>query len=283
VDQTLFRRFREIAYESAGIALSAEKEALVSARVGKRMRALGITTTSGYLERLEADRGGEELLAFLDAISTNYTRFFREPEHFEFLVGVVRQSAKRGRKSFRIWCAASSTGEEPYSLAICLSEALEGVTDDYRILATDISTRVLANAGNGVFSEKSLAPLSKSRRAKYFRKTTAGSGREPCFEVTPELKQHVLFRRLNLAKPPFPLRGPVDLVFCRNVMIYFDNAVRQGLISEVERLLRPGGYLVIGLAESLSGVSCELSQLRPSVYRKRSIPGIASATIARST
>ncbi len=268
--QTIFDRFRRIAYEHAGIHLKEGKESLVDARVSKRLRALGLSTPEQYLDLLERDESGDELVQFLDAISTNFTSFFREQEHFELLGEQIKRWLDGGQRKFRIWSAASSTGEEPYSIAITLAEATAGVPVDARILATDISTKVLAHASQGVYELSRLGPLSPARRSRFFVRVDGPKDRDPYYQVVPAIRRLVVFKRLNLSARTMPMHGPLDIVFVRNVMMYFDSAVRQSLISEVERLLRVDGLLLIGHAESLSGLRTSLTQVQPSVFRKAS-------------
>jgi len=262
METSTFRRFCAIAYEKAGITLGDSKEALVEARVGKRMRALGMTSEKEYLVLLEKDPTGEEIVQFLDVISTNHTSFFREPDHFEFLRSVLADWRREGMRKLRIWSAASSTGEEPYTIAFTIADALENAEVDWRILATDISTKVLAKAEAGIFSDSKLTGLGRGELNRYFER---GPDKDE-HTVRPAMRTKIAFRRLNLITPPYPMRGPFDIIFCRNVMIYFDQAVRQKVISGMERLLRPGGYLLIGHAEALSGVRTGLRMIRPSVF-----------------
>jgi chemotaxis protein methyltransferase CheR len=263
---TVFRALRDLAYAQAGIRLGDEKEALVSARVGKRLRALRLGDEEDYLDFLKRDASGGELVEFLDVISTNYTSFFREPAHFERLKAAMALWRASGQRRFRVWCAAASSGEEPYTIALVLNEVL-GPELDWRILATDISTRVLGLARAGRYGTGQLKMVPPRALERAF--TRAGDGRDGSFyEVSPELKSKVAFARLNLARPPFPMKGPFDVVFCRNVMIYFDNPVRQQLVKEMERLVRPGGLVLIGHAESLSTVQTGLTTLAPSVYQR---------------
>ncbi len=268
MEQALFSKFRTIAYEKAGIALNQGKQSLVSARVAKRQRALGIETPRQYLKFLEDDNSGTEIVYFLDAISTNFTSFMREPDHFKVLSDEANTWIVKGRNRVRLWCAASSSGEEPYSIAITVLEALKDKKLDFKILATDISTRVLDAAEAGIYEQTRIEPLTKAQRTKYLERRSPRSSEEQLFEVKPAVKRHIVFKRLNLSKPPFPMNGPLDLVMCRNVMIYFDNAVRQGLVSEMERLLCPGGLLLTGHSETLTGIQSGLKFERPSVYRK---------------
>lgn len=270
MEASLFKKFCELTYEKSGITLKAGKEALVEARVAKRLRALRMESQRDYLAFLETDDTGEELVYFLDAISTNYTHFFREKGHFDLLAAEARAWAQKASRPLRIWSAASSTGEEPYSIVITMLEALEETDAEFKLLATDISTRVLEKASTGVYTAEQIAPIDKSLRLKYFARIGKRDSEDESFEIKPEARKCVVFKRLNLSTPPFPMSGPLDAVFCRNVMIYFDQAVRQGLISEIERLLKPGGLLCIGHSETLTGIKCGLKLERPSVYRKLS-------------
>lgn len=260
-----FQQFRTLVYEHSGIDLAPGKEALVKGRVSKRMRHLGMSDERSYLKFVMGDSSGDEMVQLLDAISTNTTHFFREDRHFHYLT--ERLLAWRGAgRALRIWSAASSTGEEPYSIAMTCAEAIglrELAQRDVRILATDISTRVLRIARVGVYRISDLSSVPPALRQQYFEPLDDEQA-----QVIDDLQQVIAFRRLNLSKPPFPMRGPFDVIFIRNVMIYFDRAVRARLIAEAERLLRVGGVLMIGHAESLSGIPTRLAMVTPSIYEK---------------
>jgi chemotaxis protein methyltransferase CheR len=260
----VFRRFCEYALKEAGISLGPQKEALVAARVGKRMHALGLPDEAAYLAYLESEETGQELVRFLDVISTNHTAFFREPDHFEFLRSLVSNWYREGQRTLRIWSAASSTGEEPYTIAMTVRSAVTAQDLDLKILATDISTRVLAAAEAGIYPPERIESVASPLRKRFFAPMADGSGR---YQVRPELRRDLVFRRLNLSQPPFPMRGPLDVVFCRNVLIYFDQKVRHRLISAIEGLLKPGGWLFIGHSETLAGISSGFRALRPSVFQ----------------
>ncbi len=266
MNRRTFERFRELVYEKSGISLGDQKEALVSARVGKRMRALRIEGYDTYFDYVTRDKSGQELVELIDAISTNVTSFYREAQHFELLRSVLAKWRGANQRRFRIWCAASSTGEEPYTIAITVAEQLGDTGADVRILATDISTRVLAKCQQGIYDAQKVASVPAPLRERYFDRYQEDG--QTMYRVKDRLKNLVLFRRLNLATPPFPMRGPLDVVFCRNVMIYFDNHVRSRLLAEVYRLLKPGGYLMVGHAESLTGLVSEFKTVQPSVYIK---------------
>ena len=262
----MFERFCALVYESAGIHLGPQKEALVSARIGKRMRSLGMHSYADYYKLLKADGAGDEMVEMLNAISTNVTHFYREDHHFKLLHTLLSDWCSAGQSRFRIWCAASSTGEEPYTLAMTVRES-SAADKDVRILATDISTKALQAAKMGSYEERNLKPVPDALRKKYFVKTVAPDG-STRYVVSERLRSLLAFSRLNLAHPPYPMKGPFDVVMCRNVMIYFDNRVRKGFLDEAWRLLRPGGYLMVGHAESLSGLLSNFRNVQPSVYVK---------------
>lgn len=266
---TVFSRFRDLIHQQSGIDLVQGKETLLQSRISKRMRRLGLEQAEAYLDHIAQDRTGQEMIELLDAISTNVTYFFREADHFDHLASSLEKWVEQGQTRFRIWSAACSYGQEPYTIAMTALETFRqlGVTrPDLGILATDISTKVLSAASIGAYSPNDLEKVPLNCRDRYFEKTDLDGQRK--FQVLPELRRLVTFRRLNLSRPPFPMRGPLDAVFCRNVMIYFNVETRQNLVSEIERLLRPGGLLMIGHAESLMGLKTGLTAISPSVYQK---------------
>lgn len=267
MEQAQFQRFCEIAHQRAGIRLGKGKEALVSVRVGRRVRALGLTNAKEYLAFLESDKTGEELVSFLDVISTNHTYFYREPEHFDVLSAFIKDAVKAGQRRFRLWCAASSSGEEPYTIAMTLQEAIGATTCDIRLLATDISTDVLTKAVNGLYDEERVAKIPRPLLTKYFEKSRLKNG-EPGFRAAESLRRMVVFKRLNLSTPPFPMTGPLDVIFCRNVMMYLHDDVRTNLIAECSRLLREKGLLILGRCDTTGRKSPELHHSGQSVYVK---------------
>lgn len=266
MEKQYFNEIRKIVYQQSGISLGENKEALVSARIGKRLRTLGLSDKRDYLIYLSGDSSGNELVQLLDAISTNMTSFYREPEHFDFMKEAVNDWWNKGQRSFRLWSSACSTGEEPYTMAITLEEMGLSQSCDCRILATDISTRVLDVCKSGVYEEKKLDKVPCNIRSKYFSHVKEGA--EDSFMVSSSLKRMVLFKKLNLSNSPLPMKGPLDIIFCRNVMIYFDDEIRRKLLEELYRLLKPGGYLVVGHADSLTGLASSFQSVRPSIYTK---------------
>ncbi len=267
-DEHSFKRFCEIVYDSSGILLGEKKRSLVEARLGKRLRELGLARLKDYLPRLAGKEGRAEMVQMLDLISTNVTSFYREADHFRQLGEIIDGWASSGQKKLRIWCAAASSGEEPYTLAITALEASRGRIPDLKILGTDISTRVLKKCVAGVYEEAKVAPVPEKLKQEYFEAGVAPGGQR-IYSVRENMRRILLFRRMNLVETPYPLKGPIDVIFCRNVMIYFDNRTRARLLAEMERVLRPGGYLMVGHSESLAGRLCNLERAAPSTYRKR--------------
>ena len=262
LDEATFVAIRRIVFDQSGISLKGDKRTLVAGRLAKRMRKLGIPSYRAYLKQLKDCKTGEELTFLLDAISTNVTSFYREADHFDLLRSAYGEWRAQGQTRFRIWCAASSSGEEPYTIAITLQDV--GVRGaDVKILATDISTEILRRAMRGRYTKKVVEPVPAMLRSKYF--TRLG---DDDYQVVDTLRDMVTYRQANLSRLPTPLKGPLDVVFCRNVMIYFEEELRRRLVEEFDRLLKPGGYLIVGHSESLVGIQRGLKMIRPSVYRK---------------
>jgi chemotaxis protein methyltransferase CheR len=260
-----FEQFRRLAHEKFGLDLRNGKETLVSARLGKKIRELNFRSFQEYYRSVLEDRTGEALTALIDALTTNHTSFFREPAHFEFLRRTILPRL-RERDRIAIWSAACSTGEEPYSIAFGLLEELgEEALAKTRILATDISTRVLASAQRGAYPAERFDGIPAHQLRRYLLR---GEQRfKDWYRVKPEVRAAVEFRRLNLMER-FSHLGPFPVIFCRNVMIYFDKPTQQGLVNRLAGCLEPGGYLLIGHAESLNGVDHPLRYVRPAIYRK---------------
>lgn len=262
----VFDSIRAIVYQNSGILLSDRKEALMSSRLAKRMRKLQIQEYDEYLTFLQGDDSGEEMVHLLDAISTNVTHFFREPQHFDFIGQRVREWQEKGQRRFRFWSAGCSSGEEPLSLGMTILEAIAGHSMDIRILATDLSTQILARSRTATYSEEKVQDIPPALRNKYFAEIRGTSKDE--YRAGEQLRSIIAYHRLNLVQIPYPMNGPLDAIFCRNVMIYFDNDVRRKLLSEFSRLIRIGGYLLVGHAESLTGMLSGFRPVIPSVYLK---------------
>lgn len=258
----------DLVYRKSGITLHDGKRALVTARLQKRLKALGVRSYSDYLAALERDVEGGELVMLLDAITTNHTSFFREPQHFDLLrQKVVPDVLARGLPTVDVWSAACSSGEEPYTLAMVLDEAMAGArAPGVRILASDLSTKVLAAATRGIYKLERVRDIPQPLLRKYFEK---GAGaQEGLARVRSAIRQRVRFEQRNLLEIG-DLGTRFAVIFCRNVMIYFDRPVQQRVVSMLQRHLRPGGYLFISHSESLNGITHDLRWVAPAVYKRR--------------
>jgi chemotaxis protein methyltransferase CheR len=265
LSQREFDQITELAYRTCGIDLKNGKQELVQARLGKKIRQGKFESFKQYYEHVVADRTGEELVALLDALTTNFTSFLREATHFELLRKTILPDIKG---PIRIWSAACSTGEEPYTIAFSLLEEL-GMTaaSRIRILASDISTRALAAAERGVYEAERFKDCPKEWPRKYLLR---GSGSwDGWFRIKPPIRSMVEFQRLNLMEPFRPAE-PFHVIFCRNVMIYFNKQTQEQLVNRFASCLRPGGYLLIGHSESLTGLNQPYEYIKPAVYRKPS-------------
>lgn len=264
---------RELVYNHSRINLGPDKKELVSARLGKRLRATNLTSISEYCRFLQDQSSDDELSHLIDAISTNHTFFFREPAHFDFLTKTVvpemlRRRGKESWPAFSVWSAACSSGEEPYSIAVSLAQVLDGPESrwPWRIEATDISHRVLQRARVGVYKDDGVRKIPPALLRTYFQK---GFGpQEGNYRVKPSLQENVTFRQINLLEGNPPFRDPFHVIFCRNVMIYFDRATQEELIRKLSRQLVPGGYLFVGHSESLTGIKHDLELVCPAIYRR---------------
>ena len=261
-----FAQFQSLIYQQVGISLDTPKKTLLVSRLGKRLRELELTSYQAYYDCISGEGGEEELTQLLDLISTNKTDFFREPIHFDFLREQVIPEVQDTRK-LRVWSSASSSGEEPYTIAMTLCDAIPARNQwDIKILASDISTRVLSKAASGIYEEERVGQLPQDLVRRHFlRGKGAQAGK---LKIRPNLAQMITFRRINLMDPSFPIRTPLDVIFCRNVMIYFDRLTQTTLIEKFYRYLRPGGYLFIGHSESLQWIDHQFTYLRPTIYQK---------------
>ena len=262
-----FQRVRRLVQERIGIWLSDSKRELVYGRLSRRLRALGLDGFAAYLELLQSG-DPEELQQFCNAITTNLTAFFRERHHFELLASQLLPALERNNadsRRIRIWSAGCSSGEEPYSIAMVTLETLGHLRGwDVRILATDIDTSVLRHARRAVYGGERLEKLDSERLLRWFE--PVGDGRQ--FRVCQELRGLVTFRGLNLVGP-WPMRGPFDLIFCRNVVIYFERDTQREIVCRMARLQQTGDYLFLGHSESLLDVSTQYRLVGQTVYRRR--------------
>lgn len=256
-----FERVRALIYKRAGISLADSKHEMVYSRLARRLRAIGIVSFSTYLDDLEAGRLGEEWESFTNALTTNLTSFFREAHHFPLLA----DHAKSVREHpITIWCSASSTGEEPYSIAMTLCEAFGTLTPPAQIIATDIDTNVLATAANGVYSIDRLDKMAPERAKRFFLR---GKGdQEGMVRVRPELRKLITFRQLNLLADSWPLSGQFDVIFCRNVMIYFDKTTQRKILARFVPLMKANALLFAGHSENFLYVSESLKLRGKTVY-----------------
>jgi len=266
-----FRNFSTLIYEKSGINLHHGKRELLKARLAKVLRQFDFESVGDYYDFLMKDTSGDAFIPLLDVISTNLTAFLREPKHFEFLGETVVSelfpaTGPRSSGQIRVWCAGCSSGEEAYSIAMTLLEALpENRHPDLRILGTDISTRMLQVAEKAVYEATRVDRVPYAMRRQYFQK---GVNRwTGFFRVKPRVRDIVRFQRLNFIEP-FAFNHPFDIVFCRNVMIYFDKETQERLVNRFYEVIQGAGYLFIGHSESLTGVQHRFRYVRPSVYRK---------------
>lgn len=266
-----FERVRALIYKHAGISLAPIKQDMVYSRLARRLRALGYATFEQYLAHLESNDEAE-WETFVNSLTTNLTSFYREAHHFDILVRHLRELKHR---PIRIWCSAASTGEEPYTLAMTACEAFDSLTPPVSILASDIDTNVLATAEKGVYPMERVEKLSTDRLRKFFLK---GSGAQAGYvRVRPELQKLLSFTRINLLDARLPLQGPFDVMFCRNVMIYFDKPTQYAILKKFAPLLREDGLLFAGHSESFLHAADIFRSLGRTVYERADRPEHASA------
>lgn len=273
-----FGRVRALIHRHAGIALNASKRSMAYSRLARRVRELRLGSFGDYLALVER-RDGPEREAFVNALTTNLTAFFREPHHFPVLAEVVRRAvAARGQA--RLWCAACSTGEEPWSMAMTALDALGAGSGAVRLLASDIDTQVLARARAGLYPREAAGRIPERLLRRFFRAgTEAGEDR---VRVGPELARVVEFRRVNLLDPAWPVRGPFDAIFCRNVMIYFDPPTQARLAARLAPLLAPDGRLFVGHSETLGHARERLAPCGRTVYAPAGAAAAARAEPGRA-
>lgn len=266
-----FERLRELIYAESGINLSSDKKTMLEIRLKRRMRSLNMASLADYCDQVFGPEGiARELVHLIDVVTTNKTDFFREAGHFEYLVSKALPdlAARFGAsRTSLVWSAGCSTGEEPYTLAMVLNEHAQTCPGfRFTILATDISTEVLAKASMGIFRSDLVSPVPRPLQRKYFMRS-----RDPgsqMLRVVPELRALIDFRRLNFMDADFDLPQAPEIIFCRNVIIYFDRPTQERLLKKLTRQLAPGGYFFAGHSESLQGMDLPLIPVAPSAYRK---------------
>lgn len=265
--QATFELFRKLIQETGGIALGEDKQALLRSRIRGRLGALQLESPEQYWRFIGEDGSGQELTHLIDSIATNYTFFFREEAHFDVLKDHLRARLLAGQRKIRIWSAACSSGEEPYSIAMLVKSILADLSiidADVKILATDISTKILRQAVTAEYRENQLNRVPPEFRSCF---RPAGRG-DSIHKVRDDVRALVTFRKFNLNAPTFPMKGPFDAIFCRNVMIYFDEPTRKVLVNKFARLLAEDALLFVGMTESVMGYCRELPYREPSVYYK---------------
>ena len=271
LSQEHFGKIRDLVYSHCGISLSQDKKELVRSRLSKRLRQMKMDSFSQYVSYICKNENSDEFSNMIDLICTNLTSFFRERTHFNFLEKVLFDKIIHTKKSspnkkIRLWSAGCSSGEEPYSLAITLNEKFESLAHwDIKILASDVSYRILDRAKTGIYDPKRVEPLTPEIKSKYL--TRINHDGQNLFQVKPAIRDMITFAYINLMEP-FPFRGPLDIIFCRNVMIYFDKQTQEKLISKFWKVLGTGGVLFTGHSESLTGIQHKFKYIQPTIYQK---------------
>ena len=268
-----FQRFSNFIYDNVGIKMPPAKKTMLEARLQKRLKALGIASFEEYANFVFGQNGRTgELVHLIDVVTTNKTDFFREPAHFEFLVKtalptILRERGDLLRDPVRLWSAGCSTGEEPYTLAMVLSEFAVG-RPDFRaaITASDICTQVLQTAKTAIYPEERTDPIPLNLKKKYLLRSREKAN--SLVRISPELRSLVSFRRINFMDDDFGISEKMDIIFCRNVVIYFDKSTQQTLMGKFHRQLKPGGFLFIGHSETLGGLDVDFKAVASTVYRK---------------
>ena len=269
ISPRLFRSIADIVYAEAGITLPPSKQTMVSGRLRRRMRTLGFATLNDYCEFVcdpNVDR--DEIEHLINAVTTNKTDFFREPRHFDYLrENILPELQQRGQRMVRCWSAAASTGAEPYTLAMVLDNyALANSGPDYRVIATDLDTEVLQTAIKGIYPRDQMAPVPKDLRARYVL-----DARDPArgeVRIVPKLRKKISFGRLNLMDRHYPVGDKLDVIFCRNVLIYFDKETQYAVISRLIEKLSSGGHLILGHSETIPAADFGLTTVGSTVFRK---------------
>lgn len=270
-----FARLAQFVTAKLGIKMPESKVPMIQSRLIRRLRELGLESIEEYCERLFSPEGAEaERVHFINAVTTNKTDFFREPEHFKYLTGTALPKLTSGdgmrggihERRIVVWSAACSSGQEPYTLAMVLSEyGASHPPFDFHILATDVSTKVLQLAKDGIYDRQTIEPVPPELRRKYFLQ---GKNEQMSVRIKPALRQRVSFHHLNFMDSDYCVREMFDVIFCRNVLIYFDRDTQQAVISKLCRNLKPDGYLFVSHSESLSGLDLPLASLGSSCFRK---------------
>jgi chemotaxis protein methyltransferase CheR len=266
---TDFDKLKEFIYTESGIKITDVKKSMLEGRLQKRLRSLKMRSFSQYCDYLFSPQGIEnELIHMIDQVTTNKTDFFREPEHFHYLVSKVVPEFARSKRHAIIWSAGCSSGEEPYTLSMVMKNYIDmGGRISFLILATDISTKVLEKAKLAIYEYERIAPIPSAMQKKYLLRSKDKA--KNLYRVVPELRKYVQFRRLNFMDGDFGFREKVDVIFCRNVVIYFDKPTQEKLLNKFCNCLSPDGYIFMGHSETLFGMDVPLVQVAPTIYRRR--------------
>lgn len=256
-----FERVRKLIYQHAGISLSPIKQDMVYSRLARRLRATGAKSFVEYLDALERN-GGDEWERFINSLTTNLTSFFREPHHFPIFAEHLKKLGTS--RPIRIWCSAASTGEEPYSIAMTVIETFGEKVSHVSIFASDLDTNVLATAQKGIYPIERVEKIPTERLRRFFFKGTGSQ--EGYVAVRPELKRLIDFQRVNLLEPNWPIRGPLDVIFCRNVMIYFDKPTQYKILSRYAPMMQNDGLMFAGHSESFLHAADLFKSLGKTVY-----------------
>lgn len=270
-----FSLLKDFIHQRCGIVIADQKKVLLEARLRSRLKVLSMNTFDDYLSFLFHKESAEgELVEFINEVTTNKTDFFREADHFEYLFKealpeLVQAYGSGIARKLRVWSAGCSTGEEPYTLSMILYEIKKHYSKfDYFILATDISTKVLSVARKAIYEKTQVNPVPLPLKKKYLLKGKTGTERLHQVRIVPALRSRVNFRRLNFLQGDFGLREKMDVIFCRNVLIYFDRKTREKVLARLANHLEPGGYLFMGHSETMAGANIPLKRITPTIYRK---------------
>jgi chemotaxis protein methyltransferase CheR len=270
ITDSQFNFIRRLARTHAGIAIADFKRNMVRRRVSKRLNALGISDLEEYCDLLTGPQGEKEIQPLINALTTNKTEFFRESHHFEHMRSValpkfLERCKSSGSRRIRIWSAGCSSGEEPYSIAMTLCDCLADIAQwDIKVLATDIDTEILSRARNGLYKLEDIESLPTQLRAKYVTRQDSNSEH---YSIAPCVRNLIVYKRLNLHEP-WPMKGPFDIIFCRNVVIYFDKPTQRSLYDRFANIIASDGYLYCGHSESLFGLSVRFEPSGKSIYEK---------------
>lgn len=270
ISQRHFKALAALIYEEAGIKMPPSKLTMLEGRLRRRVLATGMESLNAYCAYiLSSSAAPEERVHLINAVTTNKTDFFREPKHFEYLSATILPSlVQSGRSHIRCWSAACSTGAEPYSIAMVLDafRANHGAPD-YEILATDLDTDVLRTAHRGIYPDEMLAPVPRDMRRRYVLVSRDKDSHD--VRIAPALRKKISFGRLNLMDPGYPIGAPVDMIFCRNVLIYFDKPTQQQVVTRLLENLKPGGFLFLGHSESVASFDLPLAVVANTIFQKR--------------